>query len=133
MKIIKIDDTTGEVKKDKDILLFDQVKYDKDVQLDGYYAIVTSEIDMSVNKIIGSYRDFWKIEESFKVIKSDLQVRPVYVRDNDHIEGYFLTCFIALVMLRTIEYKMKFKFTSKQIKLGWKKLIVKSLQMDIIQ
>ena len=84
--------------------------------------IATSEVDMPVNKIIGSYRNLWKIEESFKVIKSDLQGRPVYVRDNDHIEGHFLTCFIALVMLIILEYKMKFKFISKQIKTGFKEV-----------
>ena len=102
IKTIKIDDTTGEVKKDKDAVIFDQAKYDRDMKLDGYYAILTSEVGMSVNEIIGSYRELWKIEESFKVIKSDLQVRPVYVRNNDRIEGHFLTCFITPVLMITL-------------------------------
>ncbi|MDW7663218.1 MAG: transposase, partial [Bacillota bacterium] len=54
--------------------------------------------------IIDIYRGLWKIEESFKVTKSDLETRPVYVSTEEHIKAHFLTCFIALVLARILEH-----------------------------
>ncbi|QUH27253.1 transposase [Serpentinicella alkaliphila] len=76
---MEVDTVTGEVEDKKILLEFEAHKYERDVALDGYYALVTSEIEMSDGEIIQRYRGLWKIEESFKVLKSDLEGRPVYV------------------------------------------------------
>jgi transposase len=72
------------------------------------YSIVTSEI-------IDAYRGFWEIEETFKITKNDLEYRPVYVRDEEHINAHFLTCFIALTILRLIQKKTQREFSAEKI------------------
>ena len=70
---------------------------------DGYYLIVTSETGWDDDRVIDAYRELWRIEESFKVSKSELRTRPVYVRTPDHIEAHFLVCYVALVILRLLQ------------------------------
>lgn len=110
-----IDTETGEIKEIQPHLEFDEEKYERDVALDGYYTLVTSEINMFDEEIISRYRGLWKIEESFKVIKSDLEGRPVFVRRNDHIEGHFLVCFVALLISRILENKLEGKHSIRSI------------------
>ena len=82
---------------------------------DGYYAIVTSELDISDEKIVDIYRRLWKIEESFRITKSDLETRPVYVSRQDHIQAHFLICFVALVLVRILEKKLDGKYPIPRI------------------
>ncbi|MDD4761119.1 MAG: transposase [Bacteroidaceae bacterium] len=70
-----------------------------------YYVIVTSEMEENDDRIIEIYRGLWKIEEAFKVTKSDLEARPVFVSTKEHIEAHFLTCFVALTIARILEMK----------------------------
>lgn len=110
----EIDSETGEI--DKEIILkFEKEKYEEDVALDGYYSLITSELEMTNKEIIEKYRGLWKIEESFKVLKTDLQGRPVYVRNNDHVEGHFLICFLALLISRILEFKLEHKYSIAKI------------------
>ena len=74
-----------------------------DEACDSYYCIVTSETDMGDDTVIEAYRGLWKIEGPFKVTKSDLETRPVYVSRQEHIEAHFLTCYAALCTLRVIQ------------------------------
>jgi transposase len=92
-------------------LTFDEEKLREEEKFDGYYAIVTSEYKESDDKIIDMYRGLWKIEESFKVTKSDFESRPVYLSLKEHIDAHFLTCFISLVIARILEYKLKGKYS----------------------
>ena len=82
---------------------------------DGYYAIVTSELDKPDEKIVEIYRGLWKIEDSFRVTKSDLETRPVYVSRQDHIETHFLICFVALVLVRLIEKMLNGRYPVPKI------------------
>jgi hypothetical protein len=70
---------------------------------DGYYLIVTSETGWADGKVIDAYRELWRIEESFRVTKSDLEMRPVYVWKPEHVEAHFLVCYTALVILRLLQ------------------------------
>ncbi|HZK29601.1 MAG TPA: IS1634 family transposase [Clostridia bacterium] len=96
----------GEIIDTKTLLYLDEEKIAKEAKYDGYYAIVTSELDMADGDVIDIYHGLWKIEETFKISKSELRTRPVYVSLEAHIEAHFLTCFVALVLLRTLELKM---------------------------
>ena len=87
-------------------LVFDEARLAEEEKLDGYYAIVTSELDKSDEEIIEIYRGLWKIEESFKVTKSDLEARPVYLSREVHIMAHFMVCFVSLVILRLLEQKL---------------------------
>ena len=111
VKNITFDKDTGEIISPHKILQFDEDKLRQEEALDGYYAIITSEYKESADRIIEIYRGLWKIEESFRVTKSDLEARPVYVSKEDHIQAHFLTCFVALVIARILEMKLQHKFS----------------------
>jgi transposase len=102
----KADKETGEVIDAVSILSLDHDKIESDLGLMGYYTIMTSEIDMDEHKVIDKYHGLSRIEDSFRVIKSDLLGRPVYVRTKKHINAHFLVCFIALTMIRILQYKV---------------------------
>ena len=105
---------TGEI-ADANALILDEKKIKDQEALDGYYVLVTSEYKKSASEIIEIYRGLWKIEESFKVTKSDLESRPVFVSTEEHIKAHFLTCFIALVIARILEYKLNGKYSIPRI------------------
>ena len=103
---------SGEVLEDaKNIRFFDEDKLTEEERYDGYYAIVTSELDVEDEKIIEMYRGLWRIEESFKITKSDLGTRPVYLSNQGHIEAHFLICFVSLVLVRLLEKKLDRKYS----------------------
>ncbi len=110
VKNITFDKKTGEVLVDANqYLSFNEEKLKKEEQYDGYYAIVTSEVEESADRIIEIYRGLWKIEEAFKLTKSDFEARPVYLSKTEHINAHFLTCFVALVIARILEHRTKHK------------------------
>ncbi|MDD4753845.1 MAG: IS1634 family transposase, partial [Desulfitobacteriaceae bacterium] len=91
-------------------------KIAEEEKYDGYYSIVTSEKELSDQEIRDIYRGLWEIEESFKIIKSEFKARPVYLRTENHINAHFLICFVALLILRVLEYKLHKKYPVKQIR-----------------
>jgi hypothetical protein len=93
----------------------DKARIAEEEMFDGYYAIVTSEADMSVQAIIDSYHGLWRIEETFKLSKSVIKARPVFVYTPEHIEGHFLVCFIALLLLRLVELRIDRRFCAQRI------------------
>ena len=84
-------------------LEFDDGRLAADEACDGYYCIATSETDMGDDAVIEAYRGLWKIDEPFKVTKSGLETRPVYVSRQEHIEAHFPSCYAALCTLRVIQ------------------------------
>lgn len=105
---------TGEV-ADKIDRVIDEEKIKDDSKYDGYFCIITSELDYDHNKILEVYGNLWKIEESFRITKSDLEVRPIYVNKESHINGHFLTCYVALVLIRLLQLKLKSKLSVERI------------------
>lgn len=115
VKHLVFDEQTGEIIKAKSKLSLDEDKIAEEEKLDGYYAIVTSEMDKTDNEIIDIYRGLWRIEETFKVTKSELNDRPVYVSTKEHIESHFLTCYLALVLCRVLQHKLDKKYSVEKI------------------
>ena len=115
IKDIKFDKNTGEILQSESILKFDTEKIAEEEKYDGYYAIFTSEMDMPDETIISTYKGLWKIEETFKITKSDLKTRPVFVSRSDHIESHFLTCFVALLILRLIQFEIGNEISIEEI------------------
>ncbi len=111
LKFVK---STGEI-ADTNSLSINQERIDEEAKYDGYYSIVTSEEHLSDLEIRNIYRGLSKIEETFKVTKSGLETRPVWVSRKDHIESHFLTCFIALVLVRLLEKKLENKYSFEKI------------------
>lgn len=127
---IRFNEETGEVPNGLELSLkLDKIKEEE--KYDGYYSIVTSEKNLTDKEIRDIYKGLWKIEESFKITKSDLETRPVYVWTKEHIEAHFLTCFISLVILRLIEYKTKRKYSTNSIINSLKNYTSNNLEHDI--
>jgi transposase len=116
VKNLIFDKDTGEITgKEGQMPSFDFDKLKEEEKYDGYYAIVTSEINMSAEQIVDTYRGLWEIEESFRITKSELEARPVFVRLADHIDAHFFSCFIALTILRILQKKTKRAYSAEKI------------------
>ena len=120
IKVLDIDKKTGEVIKTDKLIVFLDEKLEKYKETLGYYSIVTSEINEDDKEIINRYHGLSRIEDSFRIIKSDLEGRPVYVWTEEHIKAHFLICFIALTIIRIIQYKiLKYENKSTLNVDGW--------------
>ena len=106
IEVLDIDKKTGEVIKTKKVVVFLEEKLKKYKETLGFYSIVTSEIEEDDKEIINRYHGLSRIEDSFRIIKSDLEGRPIYVWTEEHIKAHFLICFIALTIIRIIQYKI---------------------------
>ena len=115
VKNLKFDEKTGEILEVKERAVLDFEKVAEEEKYDGYYAIVTSELDMSDIEVIETYRGLWEIEETFRIAKGVLETRPVYVSLQDHINAHFLTCFLALTIMRIIQKKTKKLYSAEKI------------------
>lgn len=115
LEVRLVDPTTGEILPHKPKIIIDEDLVNFDSQFDGINVIVTSELSMSDEEIIQSYHELSEIEDCFRVTKSQLETRPVYVRTKEHIQGHFLTCFIALTHIRYLQYKIKREMSSERI------------------
>lgn len=109
------DKETGELYELSDYHFVDEEKIKEEEKYDGYYAIVTSELKMPNNEILDAYRNLWKIEETFKITKSELKTRPVYLSKKGHIEAHFLTCFVSLLLLRLLQISTGQKYSAKTL------------------
>ena len=72
----------------------------------GYYQIVTSELTMPAQKVIDKYHGLTQIEDQFRVMKGDLNTRPIFVRTPEHVNAHLLICMIALIALRIIQKRI---------------------------
>lgn len=103
----------GEIAK-KAHLSIDESAIQKEAQYDGLYGICTN-LESDPLELIRINHQRWQIEESFRIMKSELKSRPVYVRKDDRIEAHFLTCFLSLLVYRILEQKLDDQFTCPTI------------------
>lgn len=78
----------------------------KSIELAGYNMLVTSEIAMTDKEVYNAYHNLWRIEESFRIMKSQLDARPVYLQKEDTIIGHFLICYLAVFLTRLLQFKI---------------------------
>lgn len=76
-------------------------------RFDGYYAVITNNLELTTDEVSTIYSGLWKIEESFRVLKTDLKARPVFVWSDEHVKGHFVICFISLCIMRYIQYLLE--------------------------
>lgn len=107
----KGNDTDGKVK-----VTMNEELIKKSLELAGYNMLVTSEISMSDKDIYAAYHNLWRIEESFRIMKSQLDARPVYLQKEDTITGHFLICYLAVLLTRLLQFKeLKNSYCSEDI------------------
>lgn len=105
-KYVKITNKDENGKKITPVIGIDKEKVNEDLKYAGYNLMVTSELDMEPLQIYQTYHSLWKIEESFRITKSYLDARPVYVHKKETIYGHFLICYLSLFLLRVLEIKV---------------------------
>ncbi len=106
---------TGEILGNtKKLRSVDVEKAEKDAKYDGYFCIITSELDYGERKIREAYGGLWRIEQSFRIMKTDLYARPVFVSTNEHIRAHFMICFVALLIIRFVQHYMGEKALSAE-------------------
>lgn len=103
----------GEV-AEKCIRTLNTSKIAEEEMYDGFYAVCTT-LEDDINTIIKINRRRWEIEESFRIMKSEFKARPVYVQKDERIRAHFMTCFLALIVFRTLEKKLDEKYTVSEI------------------
>ena len=104
----------GEIAKNK-VYEIDNEAVEAEALYDGFYAVCTNLIDDTVSDIISVSEGRWKIEESFRIMKTDFESRPVYVSREDRIKAHFLICFLSLLIFRILEKKTGRNYTSGEL------------------
>ena len=99
---------------EKYVYSLDQDRIAEESQYDGFYAVITN-LEGDVGEIIKINRRRWEIEENFRIMKTEFEARPVFVRRDDRIKAHFLTCYISLLIYRLLEKKLENKYTCEQI------------------
>ncbi len=97
----KGNDTDGRVK-----VTMNEELIKKSLELAGYNMLVTSEISMGAREVYAAYHNLWRIEESFRIMKSQLDARPVYLQKENTIVGHFLICYLAVLLTRLLQFKI---------------------------
>ena len=120
MKKEYVNQKTGEIVNSSDMrgfIDFEKVKeYRKEM---GYYQIVTSELKTTAVDVIDKYHGLTQIEDQFRVMKGDLETRPIYVRTPEHIDAHLLICLIALIMMRIIQKRIRDMDPGKEKDVYW--------------
>ena len=106
---------TKEGKKAKITYYLDEEKIAEEARYDGLYAVCTDLLDDDVSPILKVSEGRWRIEECFRIMKTDFEARPAFVRLEDRLEAHFLTCFLALLVYRILEKKLGDEYTCDEI------------------
>ena len=101
--------SNGEVANENHYFLSEE-KINEEKKYDGYYAVCTNLTDSALDIIKVNHRR-WEIEESFRIMKSEFEARPVYLKKQDRIKAHFMICFIALIIYRYLEKKLDNEYT----------------------
>lgn len=115
-RFVKVTSVTndGEIAKNK-VYEINSEAVESEALYDGFYAVCTNLTEDSVSDILSVSEGRWKIEESFRIMKTDFESRPVYVSRGDRIKAHFLICFLSLLIFRILEKKTDKEFTSSEL------------------
>lgn len=115
MRFIKKTSITAEGEiAEKQVYGLDEEQIQKEEMYDGFYAVITN-LEGDVSEIIRINKQRWEIEESFRIMKTEFEARPVYVRRDDRIKAHFMTCYISLLLYRLLEKRLGNTYTANQI------------------
>lgn len=115
MRFIKKTSITAEGEiAEKQVYGLDEEQIQKEEMYDGFYAVITN-LEGDVSEIIRINKQRWEIEESFRIMKTEFEAKPVYVRRDDRIKAHFMTCYISLLLYRLLEKRLGNTYTANQI------------------
>ena len=105
-KYVNLSATSIEGEKVKIVSSLNEEKIKNDLVFAGYNMIITSEINADPILIYKTYHNLWRIEESFRILKTYLESRPVYLSSQNGVYGHFLICYFSLTLMRLLELKI---------------------------
>ena len=103
---------------EKNTYVLDQARIEQEEKFDGFYAIATNLLNDSAKEIFEINDQRYKIEDCFRVLKTNFDARPVYHRLDNRIVAHFMICYTSLLIYRLLEKKLKEKgyhFTINEI------------------
>ena len=103
----------GEI-AENNVYEIDEEQIAREALYDGFYAVITN-LEGDVSEIIKINKQRWEIKENFRIMKTEFEARPVYVRRDDRIKAHFMTCYISLLIYRLLEKKIGEHYTTEQI------------------
>jgi transposase len=119
--------------KAKGEISLDEERIERESRFDGYSALQYSRLNLSAEEVIEKYHELYKIEESFKVLKTTMQTRPIYLRTKEHIEGHFIICFLAFLLERELEFRLRKRgtdYSTERIKSAIKSLEFSEIEIE---
>ena len=118
----------GEI-AEKNVYEIDAEQIAKEELYDGFYAVITN-LEGNIEEIIKINKQRWEIEENFRIMKTEFEARPVYVRRDDRIKAHFMTCYISLLVYRLLEKKLGEEFTCSEILKALREMNITLLSKD---
>lgn len=98
------------VKISKDCkITIDPKKLNLEAQYDGFFGLRTNIKNADATEILQHYRGLWQVEQTFRITKSNLEIRPVFHYTPSRIRAHFLICYMALSLIRYVEFTLKTK------------------------
>ena len=113
------------------VLSFNEERLKSDTELDWFYCILTSEVGMDDLDVIKNLHGLVHIEDSFRVIKSELEGRPGFEWARPRINAHFLICFLALVLLRILQVRTGHSLSAHAIREALSKAVMTPLEKGV--
>lgn len=88
-------------------LEIDLDKLNQEKQFDGFFGIQTNLEKINPKEILHTYRGLWQVEQTFRIAKSSLEIRPVFHYNTDRIRAHFLICYMSLALIRYVEFELQ--------------------------
>ncbi|MCF6268161.1 MAG: IS1634 family transposase [Melioribacteraceae bacterium] len=125
--------TEEEVKSKELKISIDEKRIKTESRFDGYSAIEYSREDLQPDEVIEQYHNLYRIEESFRILKSTMRTRPIYLRTPEHISGHFIICFFAFILERELEIRLRkreIEFSPNRIKEALNSMEFSNIQIE---
>jgi transposase len=92
-------------------LVIDEDKIKEDSIWDGLKGIITNNSELTDEEIISQYANLWQVEESFRITKHDLKIRPIYHWKPSRVKAHLAISFMAYTLVRHLEYRVRLQYT----------------------
>ncbi|MBC8527017.1 MAG: IS1634 family transposase [Candidatus Cloacimonetes bacterium] len=128
-----VTDDRQQVEDESYHLKLDEEKILEESRFDGFYAIQCSDLSLEPRAVIDNYHYLFKIEESFRILKSTMETRPIFLWTPEHVAGHFVCCFIAFLLERELELclrRRKIDFSTERIKASLDKMEFSEIEIE---
>ncbi len=112
-------------------IVINEKKLKEEEKWDGLKGIVTNDDSLSEEELLHQYSNLWQIEESFRISKHDLKIRPIYHFKKERIEAHIAICFMAYTLVRHLEYRVRLMY--KKLSIDKIREILSSVQVSLLE